>query len=150
MPSSAVHTFTDPEAYFSGIRNLQIDGLVTQRGNFRAEATRIDLHRFWMSRFDEKLPRIMKVTPSGSRVLILFSISPEQPAMLANGIEALQGQIVMFGLRWPYYLRSSAATGWATISLTPEDLATAGKTIIGRELTPPSLMRPVRPPTASI
>jgi AraC-like DNA-binding protein len=150
MPSSAVRTFTDPEAYFAGIRNLQIDGLVTHRGNFRAKSTRIDLHRLWMSRFDEKLPRIMRVTPSGSRCLALFASNPQQPAMLANGIEMSEGQIVMFGLRWPYYLRSSTATGWATMSLTPEDLATAGKAIIGRELTPPPFMRPIRPPMRSL
>jgi hypothetical protein len=39
-------------------------GLVQRRGEFRAKSTRIDLHRLWMHRFDEDLPRIMKVTPS--------------------------------------------------------------------------------------
>ena len=38
----------DPDAYFAGIRNLRIDGLVTRRGEFRAKSTRIDLHRLWM------------------------------------------------------------------------------------------------------
>ena len=33
MPESAVRTFTDPDAYFGGIRNLSIDGLVTGRGS---------------------------------------------------------------------------------------------------------------------
>jgi AraC-like DNA-binding protein len=149
MPSSAVRTFTDPDEYFAGIRNLHIDGVVTRRGDFRAEATRIDLHRLWMHRFDEKLPRIMRVTPNGSRCLILFATDPDQPVMLANGIETSRGRIAMFGLRWPYYLRSSAATGWGTMSLMPDDLATAGATVIDRELTPPTFMRPIKPPMAS-
>jgi hypothetical protein len=59
MPSSSVRNFIDPDMYFSGIRNLQIEGIVTKRGEFHAEATRIDLHRLWMHRFDEGLPRIM-------------------------------------------------------------------------------------------
>jgi hypothetical protein len=147
MPSSAVSTFTDPDAYFGEIRNLQVDGIVTQRGKFHAEATRIDLHRLWMHRFNEKLPRIMRVTPSGARSLILFPTDPDR-AMLANGIEASQKQIVMFGLGWPYYLRSSEETGWATISVTPEDLAIASKAIIGRELSPPNFMRRLRPPAS--
>jgi AraC-like DNA-binding protein len=150
MPSSAVRTFTDPDAYFAGIRNLSIDGLVTERGKFRAEATLIDLHRLQMGRFDEDLPRIMKVTPSGSRSLILFTTDSTRPAMLANGIDTSQDQIAMFGLHWPYYLRSSAASGWGTMSLMPEDLAAAGGAIIGRELTPPSFMLPIRPPTPSL
>src|SRR5512133_3472060 len=123
MPSSATRTFTDPDTYFAGIRNLQIDGVVTKRGEFRAEATRIDLHRLWMHRIDERLPRIMRITPSGERSLILFATSPHQPEMQVSGIEASQDQIAMFGLDWPYDLRSSAACGWATMSLTPGDLA---------------------------
>lgn len=150
MPSSAVRTFTDPDAYFAGIRNLSIDGLVTERGKFRAEATLIDLHRLQMGRFDEDLPRIMRVTPSGARSLILFATDPTHPATLANGIDTSQGQIALLGLHWPYYLRSSAANGWGTMSLIPEDLAAAGRAIIGRELTPPRFMRPIEPPTPSL
>ena len=76
MPSIAVRTFTDPVEYFAGIRNLQIDGFVARRGKFSAKSTRIDLHRLWMHRFDEDLPRIMKVTPSGTRAGILFASAP--------------------------------------------------------------------------
>ena len=150
MPSSTVRTFTDPDAYFAGIRNLSIDGFVTEPGKFRAEATLIDLHRLQMGRFDEDLPRIMKITPSGSRCLILFQTDPSRPAMLANGVDTSRDQIAMFGLDWPYYLRSSAGSGWGTMSLMPEDLASAGRAIIGRELTPPSFMLPIRPPMRSL
>ena len=138
MPSSAVHTFIDPDMYFAGIRNLQIDGVITKRGEFRAESTRIDLHRLWMHRFDESLPRVMRITPSGKRSLILFATNPGQPTMQVSGIETSQDQIAMFGLDRPYYLRSSAACGWGTMSLTPEDLASASEAIIGHPLTPPS------------
>jgi AraC-like DNA-binding protein len=150
MPSSAVRTFADPDVYFGGIRNLSIDGLVTERGKFRAEATLIDLHRLQTGRFDEDLPRIMRVTPSGSRSLILFQTDPSRPAMLANGIETSRDQIVMFGLGWPYYLRSSAGGGWGTISVVPEDLAAAGRAIIGHELMPPEHMLAIRPPIPSL
>jgi hypothetical protein len=132
MPSSATRTFTDPDLYFSGIRNLQIDGVITKRGEFRADSTRIDLHRLWMHRFDESLPRIMRITPSGKRSVILFGTEPHQPEIQISGIEASQDQIAMIGLDRPYYFRSSAACGWGTMSLTPEDLAAAGEAIIGR------------------
>jgi AraC-like DNA-binding protein len=149
MPSSAVRTFTDPDAYFAGIRNLQIDGLVMRRGEFRAEATRIDLHRLWMHRFDEDLPRIMKVAPSGKRALIIFATRPDQPGMQVNGIETSQNQIAKFGLRSEWYLRSSTRCEWGTMSLAPEDLA-AGETIIGRELVPPTFACSVAPPPTAL
>src|SRR6516225_5489743 len=105
MPSSAVRKFTDPDAYFAGIRNLRIEGLVLQRGGFRAESTHIDLHRLFMYRADEKLPRIMKVTPSGKRAGIVFATEPGQPAMWINGVEIADGQISRTGLDWESYLR---------------------------------------------
>ena len=142
MPSSATRTFTDPDTYFAGIRNLQIDGVVTKRGDFRVKSTRIDLHRLWMHRFDERLPRIMRITPSGKRSLILFATHPYQPNIQVSGIEISEAQIAMFGLDWPYYLRSSAACGWGTMSLIPEDLATVSEAIIGRRRHPHSLDGP--------
>jgi AraC-like DNA-binding protein len=146
MPSSATRTFTDPDMYFAGIRNLQIEGVVTKRGEFRAESTRIDLHRLWMHRIDESLPRIMRVTPSGKRSVIVFATNPCQPTMQVSGIETSQDQIAVIGLDWPYYLRSSAACRWGTMSLTPEDLVAASEAIIGRPLTPPSFPRWTSPP----
>src|SRR5487761_1442700 len=49
--------------------------------------TRLDLQRLRLHRFDENLAKIMRVTPSGTRALLLFATDPAQPAMLANGIE---------------------------------------------------------------
>jgi AraC-like DNA-binding protein len=145
MPSSAVRTFTDPDEYFAGIRNLRIYGLVLQRGEFRAESTRIDLQRLFMCRFDENLPRIMKVTPSGVRAGIVFPTDPCQPAMLVNGTEIPHGQIARVGLNWEWYLRSSGPCEWGTMSLTLEDLAAAAETISGHELAPPAFFDTVAP-----
>jgi AraC-like DNA-binding protein len=150
MPSSAVRAFFEPDAYFSGIRNLRIDGLVLQRGAFCARSTRIDLHRLWMHRLDENLPQIMKVTPSGVRALIIFATHSGQPAMQVNGIEISQNQIAKLGLDWEWYLRSSAPCGWGTMSLAPEDLAAAGKAITGTELLPPAVACSVAPPASAL
>jgi hypothetical protein len=108
-------------------------GLVQRRGEFRARSTRIDLHLLWMHRFGEDLPRIMKVTPSGTRAVIVFATGTDQPAMQVNGIEISQNQIAKIGLDWEWYLHSSAPCKWCTVSLKPEDLAAAGKTMIGRD-----------------
>jgi hypothetical protein len=150
MPSSATWTFTDPARYFAGVRNVQIDGVITKRGDFRAELTRIDLHRLYMHRFEERLPRIIRVTSSGTRSHILFASDPCQPKMQISGIETSQNQIAMFALQWPYYLRSSPACGWGTMSLTPEDLAAASEAIIGRAVMPPSFARWTSPPALAL
>ena len=150
MPSSAVRTFTDPEEYFAGIRNLQIDGLVLRRGEFRARSTRTDLHRLWMHRFDEDLPRVMKVTPSGMRATIIFATHSGQAAVQVNGIEMSQSQIAKISLNWEWCLRSSAPSEWGTMSLTPEDLVAAGETITGHDLAPPADACCVTPPAPAL
>jgi hypothetical protein len=53
MPSSAVRTFIDPDEYFAGIRNLQVEGPVARRSEFRVEATRMDRSL----RFQIRVPR---------------------------------------------------------------------------------------------
>jgi AraC-like DNA-binding protein len=150
MPSSATRTFIDPDRYFEAIRNLQIDGVITGCGEFRAESTHIDLHRLFMYRSDESLPRVMKITPSGRRAGIVFLTDPGEPSMLINGVEIAAGQICRNGLDWEWYLRSLAPCRWGSVSLTPEDLAAASKAIIGRELVPASFARSLTPPTAAL
>jgi hypothetical protein len=45
MPSSAVRTFADPDAYASAIRATKAELTVTGRGQFAAKIIRTDLHR---------------------------------------------------------------------------------------------------------
>jgi AraC-like DNA-binding protein len=124
-------------------------GLIERRGKFRARSTRIDLHRLWMHRFGEDLPRIMKVTPSGRRAVVMFATRSDQPPVQVNGIEISQNQIAKFGLGWKWYFRSSAACEWSTMSLSPGDLAAAGESIIGRELLPPTFARSTASPPSA-
>jgi AraC-like DNA-binding protein len=150
MLSSAIRLFTDSDVYFGGIRNLHIEGLVLQRGEFRAQSTHIDLHRLRMYRADESLPRIMKVTPSRMRAGIVFATDPGQPAMWINGVEIADGQISRNGPDWEWYLRSSAPCRWGSMSLEPADLAAAGEAIVGRELLPATFAGSLAPPTPAL
>ena len=149
MPSSVVRNFTEPDEYFAEVRNLR-EGLVLRRGEFHAESTIIQLPRAWMCRFDENLPRIIRITPSGKRAWISFATAPAQPAIQINGIEIAHDQISRNGLDWESYLQSSVASKWGTMSLAPEDLAAAGEAIIGHELLPTTFPRAVTPPSAAL
>jgi AraC-like DNA-binding protein len=145
MPSSVVRTFTDPDAYFAEVRDQHIEGLVLQRGQFRAKSTQIDLDRLFMYRADENLAHIMKVAAHG-RAGLLFATAPGQPAMQINGIEIADDQIFTGGLGREWYLRSSAPCRWGAMSLPPEDLAAASEAIIGRELVPATFASSPAPP----
>ena len=144
MPDSAVLTFSDPDVYHTAIRNAQVDGVVTARGNFRAELTRIDLHRLWMLHGEENLARISSVA-IGSRAAIFFTTDRNSPEYVIDGMELPQGNILIFGLGSVGYLRNAAGSQWGTMSLTLEDLAATGPAIIGREVIAPSDTHCIRP-----
>ena len=149
MPESAVATFTDPDAYHANIRRTQVvEGVVTARGEYRAELTRTDLHRLWVQRGDETLARVLNFAPSGERVPILFATDQRQAAMHFSGLELSPDEIIVIGYGTASYHRSSAACRWGAISLTLEDLVAAGQAIIGRELATPSFTHRIRPPPA--
>ena len=84
MPSSAVRTFTDPDDYAAAIRGTRAELTVTGRGHFAAKLIRIDLHRLWMQRFSDNLPRIAHSAAMTGRAIISFRTEPG-PSLLWGG-----------------------------------------------------------------
>jgi AraC-like DNA-binding protein len=145
MPGSTVLTFTDPDAYHAAVRNAQVEGVVTARGDYRAELTLINLHRLWMLRGEENLARILNHSV-GERAAVMFTTHRRQPPMYASGMELPQGEILVFGLGSVGHQRTSAGCQWGAMSLTHEDLVAAGQAIIGREVIAPSNTHCIKPP----
>jgi hypothetical protein len=93
MPSSAVRTFTDFDDYAAAIRATSADITVTGRGDFTAKLTRIDLHRLWMQRLSDHLPRIAHSAFVTGRAIITFRTHPG-PSLLWSGVELQPGNII--------------------------------------------------------
>jgi len=149
MPDSAVLTFTDPDAYYATIRTAEVKGVVTVRGDYRAELTRIELSQLWMQRGVEGLPRIMNVRRRDPRVALCFATDQQQAPLHVRGMELGRSEIAVLGSGSADHHLSSTACRWAAMSLMPEDLAAAGRAILGREVTAPSpLTYRLSPPPA--
>ena len=86
MPSSAVRTFTDPDDYAVAIRATTAELTVTGRGQFAAKLIRIDLHRLWMQRFSDNLPRIFHSAMVPGRAIITFP-TQSGPSLFWSGVE---------------------------------------------------------------
>ena len=136
MPSSAVRVFTDPDEYATSIRQGTVDLTVTERGQFAAKITRIDLHRLWMQRFSENLSRVSHVAGWGGRAVIAFRTEPG-PSFLRSGIEMQPTVIIRHSAGQSYFHHSSGFASYASMSIPIEDMATAGSVIAGVDLTPP-------------
>ena len=147
MPSSATRIFTDPDMYFAGIRNLQIDGVVTKRGEFCAE---VDAHRP-ASAVDASHRRepASDHEDNAERKAVGDPLQQQSPS--AGDAGQRDRSIARSNTNVRVEIghttsRSSEACGWGTMSLTPEDLAAISEAIIGHPLIPPSFPRWTKPP----
>jgi AraC-like DNA-binding protein len=136
MPSSAVHTFTDPDDYAAAIRATKAEVTVTGRGDFTAKITRIDLHRLWMQRFSDNLPRVGHSAGISGRTIISFRTEPG-PSLLWGGADMHPTNIVRHGEGESTFQRSSGSASWGAMSLPVADAAALGETLAGCDLTPP-------------
>jgi AraC-like DNA-binding protein len=137
MPSSAVRSFTDPDEYAVAVRAGEVELTVTARGDFNAKLTCIDLHRLWMQRFSENLPRI-----AGAANLVggrtYFSLGTRAgPTLLQDGLEMHPSTIIRWGPGAEFYQRSSGSAHLGTMSLPVEAIAPLGEAMAGVDLTPP-------------
>ena len=137
MPSSAVRTFSDPDAYAAAIRQSAVQLTVTGRGHFAAQIIRIDLHRLWMQRLSDSLPRITHTDSLGGRAVISFRTRPG-PSLSWGGLELRPQDIIRHKVGGSSHQHASGAIGIGAMSLPLEDMAAAGAAIAGCDLTPPS------------
>jgi AraC-like DNA-binding protein len=144
MPASHTFTFTDVESYQAAIRAATIELFPTEKGDFKAELTRIDLNRLWMQRGNESLPVISHGMLTADRAVIEFLARQDQPAYQLNGMEVSPGDIVLDDGRH-LHRRCFAPRHWASMSLVPADLAAAGRALTGQELNVPLVTRIIRP-----
>ncbi len=149
MPSSAVRTFTDPDDYAAAIRQGTYELTITERGDFSAKLIRIDLHRLWMQRFYDNLPRISHITGWGGRAVIAFRTRPG-PSLLSSGMEMRATNIVRYSEGQNYYRRSSGRAAYGSMSLPIVEMAAVGEAMAGVNLTPPRDGMLVTPPPAAM
>src|SRR2546423_14841877 len=86
----------DPDDYAAAIRGSQAEVTILGRGRFTAKVTRIDMHRLWMLRLSDNLPRLGHSGLSASmkeRAVVSFRTA-SGPPLLWSGSEMLSTSIV--------------------------------------------------------
>ena len=147
MSWSAFDTFTDPDAYHAAISaypRSRSDGVITARGNFRADFARIPLDRVLLRHAEETLPRTAHLVLDPGQFLIAFTTDPRQQ-IYVSGLELVPDAIVVLSAASEGYNRYASASRWSGIALSHEDVAAAGQTLIGRELIAPPNTQLIKP-----
>jgi AraC-like DNA-binding protein len=148
MAGSGMSVFTSPQPYEAAVRPAHIEVLVTTKGDFHAELTRVELPRLWIQRGRERLPRIILSAVTAERPPIFFLTNADQAAVHHSGMNVPFGEIVAVGAGSTHHHRSWGPCHWATMSLKRDDLAVAGHTLVGRDVTAPAITRRLRPAPA--
>lgn len=148
MPSSAVRVFTDPDDYTASMRGTRAEIVVTGRGQFTAKLIRIDLHRLWLQRFSDNLPRIAHAANIAGRAFVSFR--EPGPSLLADGLEVDPTSILRHSKAHEFHQRSFGSANFGAISLAVDDMAAVGEAMAGLDFTPPRDAMLVTPPSAAM
>jgi len=141
MSRSAFRTFIDPDAYHAAIAHA--DGVVTARGDFRADLATIQLDRVLLRHAGATLPRTAYSAIGPRQFAISFATDPRQRIYI-NGLELVPDAMVVFRAASEGHNRFSASR-WSSVALPHEDAAAAGQTLIGRELIAPPYTHLIKP-----
>ena len=116
MPASAIHTFTDADAYAAAVRHSDVELAVTARGAFGARLTQVALHDVFMQRFSETLPRVVHSGATVARVGITFRTGPGA-GLRWNNVELAPDSVARLSEGYEAYQRSSGVVAFGAISL---------------------------------
>src|SRR5215813_9513108 len=144
MSWSAFQTFTDLDAFTAAFPNMRAESVITGRGDFRADLATIQLDRVLLRDARETLPRTVYSAVDPRQFVITFINDPRQQ-LYVNGLELVPGAIVVFRAASEAHNRFASATQWGTVALPHEDVAAAGRTLIGRELIAPPHTHFIKP-----
>jgi hypothetical protein len=122
MPASSAHSVADPDEFASSVRASKVQLTLTEAGNFEAKIVRIDLHRLWLQRFDDDLPRVAHAANLKGRAIIMFRAGPG-PELLRNGRPLELSELRRCADGQESYERSAGQAVRGAMSLPVEDLA---------------------------
>jgi AraC-like DNA-binding protein len=135
MLSSSVQRFADPSAYTQAVRHATVQLTITSRGEISAQFTGINLHRLWMQRFWDNLPRITRTESPAGRMTISFRTQTGQRASW-NGTEFQPTNAIRHRENESSTMYTSGTLGYGAMSIPKDDVTSIG-VLAGCDLMPP-------------
>ena len=118
-------------------------------GDFKAHQTCVELPHLSLLRSWEERPRVAYLSLAADRVFITFAAHSSR-SLRWRGIALQPGDIVFHGRGERMHQRTGGPCHWASISQTPEHLATCTKALIGRALAAPRAGQLLRLPASIV
>lgn len=119
--------------------------MVVGSGEFRAELARVEFGSLWMQRGHETSARIAWARNSPGRGVITFLTNENQAPLTDYGLPLSPGDLHFASPAASHHMRTTGPSSWGAMSVTCQELAVAGRAIIGRELLAPTATQCLRP-----
>ena len=143
MPASGSCIFTCADGYQASLQGM-LDLLVPPAREFHARLTWVELPRLRLLRAREASARVAYLSLPSERVFVTFPTRRDSP-LIHDGVEVRCGEIMSHGRGARLYQRTTGASRWGSISLTPASLTALGRAVTGLDLLPPSTGLILRP-----
>lgn len=147
MWSAKTVASSDPEEFVSLIRPANRKLLVTERGQFAARGTLIDIEGLQAQRRHENLSRIIHIEVSRPGIIFLTKPGPE---MILNGATIRYGDIAVFSSGEAYLWRLSGPTSWGAMTLADGDMEAVCTSYLGERAKRMSGFAIVTPPAGAL
>ena len=148
MPGGGSSIFTDADGYQAIMQDV-LDLVVPQPRAFHARLTWADLPSLQLLRAKEASARIGFMNLPADQVFVTFPARPGS-TLLYGGAALEFGDLVLHSRGDRLHQRTTAACEWASIAITPAALSASGRTLVGQQLTAPTVRQRVRPRRADI
>jgi AraC-like DNA-binding protein len=129
MKGSGSALFRDTEGYRANLPGV-VDFVAPRMSDFSARLTWIELADLRLLHSRETIPRVAYVSLPAEFVFVTFP-THRAAALLCDGNQLELGDIVVHSLGQRLHQRTTAATAWGLIALTPSSLQAHAKTLTG-------------------
>lgn len=143
MAESGTIVYGDPDDYAAAFGSIRVNLTITGAGDFKAKVTRLKLEHLEIFGLRENLPRIAYISLPPEQIFLSFPVG--KVSLIVDGVAVRNGDIVLASRGACMHQRSSGECQWGLIPLSPEQLASSGKALTGRQVTFPRASRILRP-----
>ena len=143
MAASGSSIFSDADRYQASLQDM-LDLLVRLPGDFRARLDWIELPNLRLLRAEESSPRVAYMRLPGGLVFVTFP-AQERSSLIYCGSQLQFGEVIFHSRGEHVHQRTTMASSWGSIALTPASLNAFGRVIAGQDLMPPPCGQIVRP-----
>jgi AraC-like DNA-binding protein len=147
MPSSFVQTFTDPDELTEAVRGAAVEFTVTERGNYSATLSVIDLGTIWLQHLSTDLARTFQIEFLQPLANVTIQTEPG-PSQVRNGIE--YGFTDMSRSDRGHRDRSAGRASTGSVKIPLVEIDAIGRSLLGQDLTSLSDAQTITPPPDAV